>query len=152
MDRQFNLPGGPLTKTLRPMPKAEAAPELALDAAIMSLPKGIQKFVRAQGVATDTEFAWSWNEAELRKDLEGAGMGGTEIESALIILVAARSGSRAAMASSIVTPSPVAARPAELPCAPAGRERKVRKVHLHGRVPSPTEQSCASGGGAPAAF
>ena len=71
--RQFNLPGGPLTKPLRPVPKT---PVLAIDAAIKPLPKEIQKFVRAQGVTTDTEFAWSWSEAELRKDLEGAGMGG----------------------------------------------------------------------------
>ena len=71
---QYNLPGGQLTKTLRQTPKT--APEPTVDAAIVALPKEVQKFVRAQGVATDTEFAWSWSEAELRKDLEGAGMGG----------------------------------------------------------------------------
>ena len=71
--RQCNLPGGALAKLVRLMPEPAV---LTVDAAVNSLPKEIQKFVRAQGVATDTEFAWSWSEAEFRKDLEGAGMGG----------------------------------------------------------------------------
>ena len=53
------------------------------------------------------------------------------------------------MEAMTITPSPVAARPAGQSCAPAGRERKVRKVHIHGKAPSPAEQSRASGGGSP---
>ena len=51
-----------------------------------------------------------------------------------------------------ITPSPVAACPAGQSCAPAGRERKVRKVHIHGKAPSPAEQSRASGGGSPSSL
>ena len=50
-------------------------------------------------------------------------------------------------------PSPLAACPAGQSCAPAGREKKVRKVHIHGKAPTPAGQSRASAGeGAPAAY
>ena len=87
------------------------------------LPKKVQAFVKAAGVVTDTEFAWSWNAAELKMDLEKFGIEGAEVSTALMQLAAARSSSIKDMEAMTVAPSPVAVRPAGQSCAPARREK-----------------------------
>ena len=73
-----------------------------------------------------------------------------EINNAVRQLTSARTCSVEAMGAVRTSPLPHAASTAGQPCAPAeGKTKKVRKVHIHGKAPTPAVQSCATEGGSP---
>ena len=91
-ERRINLAGG--SRTLRPQAPTRVP---AGDVALQDLPESVQSIVKAAGITTDSEFAWSWDEAELRKELEDGGVVLGEIDCAVRQLTSARTHSVEAM-------------------------------------------------------
>ena len=114
------------------------------DVGFLDLPPSVLVIVRAAGVTSYNDFAWSWNEEELRKELEKGGVVLGEIDRAVRQLTSARASSVEAMGSVSTSPLPRAVCATSQPCAPVvGKAAKVRKVHLHGVAAPSTGQLCA---------
>ena len=62
---QINLAGG--ARTVKPEAPTIVPTE---DVGLLDLPQSVLVIVRAAGVTSYNDFAWSWNEEELRKELE----------------------------------------------------------------------------------
>ena len=114
------------------------------DVGFLDLPESVLVIVRAAGITSESDFAWSWNEEELRKELEEGGVVLGEIDRAVRQLTSARASSVEAMGAVCTSPLPRAVSATGQPCAPVvGKAAKVRKVHLHGVAAPSTGQLCA---------
>ena len=117
------------------------------DVGFLDVPPSVLVIMRASGVTSYNDFAWSWNEDEFRKELEKGGVVLGEIDRAVRQLTSARASSVEAMGSVSTSSLPRAVCATGQPCAPVvGKAAKVRKVHLHGVAAPSTGQLCTAVG------